>query len=76
MFAVGVFSNWKLIAGVAGMVAAQLVITYLPVANKLFHTAPLSWQAWARILAVAVIAYIAVGIEKWIRLKLHNSKAH
>jgi magnesium-transporting ATPase (P-type) len=74
MFAVGVFSNWKLIAGAAGMVAAQLVITYLPVANKLFHTSAISLNAWLRILSVAAIAYIVIGIEKWIRLNLYKSK--
>jgi magnesium-transporting ATPase (P-type) len=74
MFAVGVFSNWKLIAGAAGMVAAQLVITYLPVANKLFHTSAISLNAWLRILCVAAIAYIVIGIEKRIRLHLAKSK--
>jgi cation-transporting P-type ATPase F len=67
MFAVGVFSNPWLYAGIAGMVAAQLLFTYAPIMNRLFHTAPISGQAWLRILAVAVAGYALVGIEKWIR---------
>ncbi len=70
MFAVGVFSNPWLIAGVAGMVAAQLLFTYVPLMNRLFHTAPISAGAWLRILAVAVLAYAIVGLEKWVRSKI------
>ncbi|MBE0541808.1 MAG: cation-transporting P-type ATPase [Verrucomicrobia bacterium] len=67
MFAVGVFSNLWIYAGIAGMVAAQLLFTYAPIMNRLFHTAPISGQAWLHILAVAVTGYAVVGLEKWIR---------
>jgi cation-transporting P-type ATPase F len=40
MFAVGVFSNLWIYAGIASMVAAQLLFTYAPIMNRLFHTAP------------------------------------
>ncbi|MBM3882977.1 MAG: cation-transporting P-type ATPase [Verrucomicrobia bacterium] len=70
MFAVGVFSNRWLIAGVLAMIAAQLAVTYTPALNHLFHTAPLPADAWLRILGVALAAYAAVGIEKWLRLKV------
>jgi Ca2+-transporting ATPase len=69
-FSLGVFSNRPLIAGVVVMIAAQLLITYVPVMNRLFHTAPLPWDVWVRILAVGVVAYAVVGLEKWIRLRL------
>jgi magnesium-transporting ATPase (P-type) len=67
MFAVGVFSNWWILGGIAAMIAAQLLFTYAPVMNRLFHTAPISGLAWLHILAVAVAAYAVVGVEKWIR---------
>jgi magnesium-transporting ATPase (P-type) len=67
MFAVGVFSNRWIYAGIVAMVAAQLLFTYAPIMNRLFHTAPISGQAWLRILAVAVAGYALVGIEKWLR---------
>jgi len=66
MFSVGLFSNWWLIAGVTTMIAAQMIITYVPLANRLFHTAPIGWDVWLRILAVATLAYAVVGFEKWI----------
>lgn len=67
MFSVGLFSNRWLLSGVAMMIALQMLITYQPTANKLFHTAPLGMASWWRILAVSMCAYIIVGIEKWIR---------
>jgi magnesium-transporting ATPase (P-type) len=75
MFAVGVFSNPWIYAGIASMVAAQLLFTYAPIMNRLFHTAPISGQAWLRILAVAVAGYALVGIEKWIRRRWAMSRA-
>jgi cation-transporting P-type ATPase F len=74
MFAVGVFSNLWIYAGIASMVAAQLLFTYAPIMNRLFHTAPISGQAWLRILAVAVAGYALVGIEKWIRRRWAMSR--
>ncbi len=67
MFAVGVFSNWWIIAGIVAMIAAQILFTYAPVMNRLFHTAPISGAAWLHILAVGVVGYAVVGVEKWIR---------
>jgi hypothetical protein len=36
--------------------------------NTLFHTAPISAGSWLRIAAMAVAAFGAVELEKWIRL--------
>jgi cation-transporting ATPase F len=52
------------------MVAAQLAMTYVPFMNALFHTAPLSLANWGWIMAVALTAFAAVEVEKWIRQKL------
>jgi hypothetical protein len=35
--------------------------------NHLFHTAPIGWDAWWRILLTGAAAYVIVGIEKWLR---------
>ena len=69
MFTIGVFSNPWALGGVAIMVAAQLLFTYAPFMNRLFHTAPISLEAWLHILAVATAAYVLVGLEKWIRFR-------
>jgi magnesium-transporting ATPase (P-type) len=65
--AIGWFTNRWAIAGSLAMLAAQLLLTYAPVMNRLFHTSPIEAEAWLRIAAVAGVAFVAVEIEKWIR---------
>jgi cation-transporting ATPase F len=67
MWSVGMFSNPWLLAGCAAMIGAQCVFTYSPTMNRLFHSAPISLTAWTHLLAVALLASLAVGFEKWIR---------
>ena len=67
VFAIGLFTNWWAIAGSVTMLGAQLLFTYAPVMNKLFHTAPIGFESWLRIAAVATVAFLAVELEKWIR---------
>mgnify|MGYP000302761009 FL=1 len=69
MFHVGVFSNRWVTGGVLTTVGLQLLITYVPLMHTLFHTAPLDAQAWARVVAIGLCVYAAVGIEKWVRLR-------
>jgi cation-transporting P-type ATPase F len=69
VFALGVFSNPWLLVGMGTMLLAQLLFTYAPLMNRLFQTAPVSGEAWTHILAVAVVGYAVVGLEKWIRCK-------
>ena len=69
MFTIGVFSNPWVLWGAVAMVAAQVLFTYAPFMNRLFHSAPIGAEAWLRILAVAAAAYGAVGVEKWIRFR-------
>lgn len=49
------------------MIIAQLLFTYAPVMNNLFHTAPIDIGAWLRIAAVALGAFVIVEIEKFVR---------
>jgi magnesium-transporting ATPase (P-type) len=58
------FSNRWLLAGVGVMLVLQLLFTYVPVMNSVFHTKPISLASWATVLAVAVLALAAVEIEK------------
>ena len=67
MFRLGLFSNPLLLAGVAIMVILQALYTYLPAMNIMFHSAPISLDAWGRIAAVSLIASFLVVIEKWMR---------
>ena len=71
-FALGLLTNRWVIAGSLAMLGAQFLLTYLPVMNRLFHTAPIGVGAWLRIIAVAAIAFVAVEFEKWIRHGRHR----
>jgi cation-transporting ATPase F len=61
---VGFFTNRWLLVGVSLQVLGQVAITYLPVMNRVFQTAPIGWEAWLRILLVAAAASLVVGLDK------------
>jgi len=67
MFQLGVFSNPWIGAGVGSMVVLQLLFTYAPVMNGFFHSAPIGWDAWWRILLTGLAAHVIVGLEKMVR---------
>jgi len=67
MFSVGLFSNRWVWAGAGSMLVLQLVFTYLPLFNTLFHTAPIDIRAWLGIVAFALASGLIVGMEKAIR---------
>jgi cation-transporting P-type ATPase F len=69
---VGLFSNRWILVGCASMLSAQMLFTYAPFMNQLFHTAPISGQAWLHILAVALCSSAVVGTEKWIRSRFEK----
>jgi magnesium-transporting ATPase (P-type) len=70
MFQLGVFSNPLICVGVTTMAVLQLLFTYNPLMNRFFHSTPIGWDAWWRILLTALATYLIVGCEKWIRRKL------
>jgi Ca2+-transporting ATPase len=67
MFHVGVFSNRWLGIGVLVMLLLQSGFTYLPWMNQALGSAPIGLDAWGRVLTVAVIGYVIVELEKWLR---------
>ncbi len=69
MFQVGLFSNPWIWRGIGAMTALQLLLTYSPTMNRLFHTAPIDGPAWVLILASAVTVYLVVEAETWLRLQ-------
>ena len=66
-FSVGPLSNPYALAGSAAMIVAQLLFTYAPMMNSLFHSAPVDAGAWLRIVSVALGAFAVVEIEKFLR---------
>jgi len=73
MFTVGLLSNPWVILGSLAMIALQLLFTYTSAMNKLFHSAPIGWDAWWRILAVAAFAHFIVGVEKTITNRMRKA---
>lgn len=67
VFRIGFFRNPLALAGATAMIIVQLLFTYLPVMNRLFHTTPLDLRSWVLISAVALLSFAAVELEKWIR---------
>jgi cation-transporting ATPase F len=72
MVAIGLFSNPWLIAGIAATWLAQLAFTYVPLFNRLFHTAPVRGEAWLYIVAAGVFTFVVVELEKWLRRRAHR----
>jgi len=64
---IGLLSNRWVIVGVGVQALAQLLLTYAPAMNRIFGTAPLGWDTWLRILALAVATSLVVGMEKSVR---------
>jgi len=63
-FEVGFFSNPWVFGGAAIMIVLQLLFTYLPAMNAMFHSHPIGLDSWLRILGVATVALLVVGAEK------------
>ena len=66
VFETGFFSNHWVFGGASIMLALQLMFTYVPVMNTAFHSKPIGLDSWLRILAVAVVVLLVVGLEKWV----------
>ncbi|HEX6197080.1 MAG TPA: cation-transporting P-type ATPase [Jiangellaceae bacterium] len=64
---IGLFSNRWIIGGVTVQAIGQIAITYLPAMNTVFDTAPIGWDVWLRILAIAVVASLVVAVDKRLR---------
>lgn len=72
-WAVPLFSNMWLWAGIAAMIAVQLTFTYVPIMNTLFGTAPLDLDTWLAVLAATAAILVIIEIEKAIRRALTRS---
>ena len=62
----GLFSNLWIWAGVGSMMLLQLAMTYLPVMNQLFGTAPIGLAEWLEITLVALFSSSVIALEKWL----------
>ncbi|TNC24823.1 cation-translocating P-type ATPase [Amycolatopsis alkalitolerans] len=60
--------------GIGITAGLQLLLTYLPGMNTIFHTAPIGGDAWLRILGATVLAFVLVELDKvvWGRIRRHK----
>ncbi|MGZ3147260.1 HAD-IC family P-type ATPase [Lentzea chajnantorensis] len=63
----GLLSNRWLLGGIALTIGLQLLLTYLPAMNTLFHTAPMPWHTWTSVLVLSALTYVLVELDKWRR---------
>ena len=57
-------------ASAAALIALQMLFTYTPPMQQLFHSAPLGAEAWGMILGFSVCIFLAVEVEKWLLRRL------
>jgi potassium/sodium efflux P-type ATPase len=65
----GILGNRIVWWGIAAVVMFQVVFTYWPVMNSLFHVAPLDVWMWLRVLGASLLLMLLVEIEKAIGRK-------
>jgi len=80
LWRIGVFGNRWVWLGASCMLLAQLLFTYLPVMNTLFHTAPIRWAWWmyftvAGLAVLAVVEGYKVVAPRW-RRSLRGAQTH
>lgn len=76
MFSLGLFSNPWIWVGIASMAVVQLAFTYLPIMNRMFHTAPIGVNDWLHIFIVGLIIYAVVAVEKIIRQRFRKDSQY
>lgn len=64
----GLFSNPRLLGAVAFTFILQLCVIYLPFANEIFRTQPLTWEELLMCIGLSAIVFHAVELEKFVKL--------
>lgn len=68
----GLFSNPQLLVIVFLTFLLQVSVIYLPFANKILKTTPLSLNELLFCIGISAIVFHAVEVEKWVRKKFHS----
>jgi len=72
LWRIGVFSNLWVWGGAALMLLAQLLFTYTPAMNMLFHSQPIGWIWWLYFTIAGVLVFAAIEASKYITLRRAN----
>lgn len=70
----GLFSNLPMLGAILLTFFLQLAVIYLPFANSVLKTQPLTFNELVICIAVSAIVFHAVELEKWIKYKLKVRK--
>ena len=73
LFSIGAFSNKPLIGAVLLALLLQLLITYIPFLQPIFHTESLTLNEFILVVAASSIVFFAVEIEKLVSRKRRGS---
>ena len=68
----GLFGNRKVIFAILLVIIFQMLYTYLPWMQKLFHTTNLDAITWGVMLLVAASVFLVVELEKYYRRHINN----
>lgn len=74
LFQIGILSNKPLLGAVSLTILMQLAITYVPFLQKFFDTVALSLMDLAICVALSLVIFVAIEIEKFI-VRATNSKS-
>jgi P-type Ca2+ transporter type 2C len=67
IFRIGFFSNKPLLFAVVLTFGLQMCVIYLPFANRIFKTQPLTATELLISISGAVVVFVAVEVEKWVK---------
>ena len=76
IYSKGIFTNMPLLYALSFTFALQLGIIYLPFANDIFKTQPLSLTELLICIGAAAIVFHAVELEKWFKRRKRNTSKH
>ncbi|AKF09638.1 cation-translocating P-type ATPase [Sandaracinus amylolyticus] len=60
----GLFTNKWVWGGAIAMLACQLLFTYAPFMNVLFHSAPIEWRWWGYFAGIGLVVYVLSEVSK------------
>lgn len=68
---IGFFSNKFIFLGVGIMILLQIIFTYVPVMNEIFHSHPIGIDSWIKIIVASLVTFLIIEIKKflWKRFK-------
>ena len=72
---IGVFSNRAVFLGIGGLLLLQVGFVYLPVANAVFGSAPISAAQFGLSVLVGAVILPVIAVEKRIRARRAAARA-